>query len=422
VHEGKLLGASVSNSFVGVWVVDLSRVEPFHSGKERGPGGGGTREGSRVVGDDGVGDAVEKAAAAAAARTRATEKASSSAAAAAPAAVENADASAAQRSAGGGGGAPFDAREIARGDERAFPRVRDRAPMAMNVEFAAAHGIGSDPLDKPPVVVAAPPAGPIPSSPPPPPPPPPFAPRVVAAATTRATPIPASVASPTRTLKPLGGGDDDDDDDDDFVVVSEPSPAERDHRHHLDPPVPSAEPPAPAARRSDGVRASRRGRFGDAGAAGAGAGAGAFDLNILRSAALEAETEFIVREASDDGAETLASAMARARAERERENNGGVGAASKTTTTAKQTPPPPFSPTPPPLSPPPPPPPPPARTPPSSRPNAAGGGPMGLDFASFVPTPTSAGAGTASTPPDESGAFSSHWFPYDRVGVVNADY
>jgi hypothetical protein len=47
---------------------------------------------------------------------------------------------------------------------------------------------------------------------------------------------------------------------------------------------------------------------------------------------------------------------------------------------------------------------------------------MGLDFASFVPTPTSAGAGTASTPPDESGAFSSYWFPYDRVGVVNADY
>ena len=273
MHEGKLLGASVSNSFVGVWVVDLSRVEPFHSGKERGPGGGGTREGSRVVGDDGVGDAVEKAAAAAAARTRATEKASSSAAAATPAAVENADASAAQRSAGGGGGAPFDASEIARGDERAFPRVRDRAPMAMNVEFAAAHGIGSDPLDKPPVVVAAPPAGPIPSSPPPPPPP--FAPRVVAAATTRATPIPASVASPTRTLKPLGGGnDDDDDDDDDFVVVSEPSPAERDHRHHPDPPVPSAEPHAPAARRSDGVRASRRGRFGDAGAGGRGRGRG----------------------------------------------------------------------------------------------------------------------------------------------------
>ena len=44
MHEGKLLGASVQNSFVGVWVVDLNRVEPFHSGAERGPGGGGTRE------------------------------------------------------------------------------------------------------------------------------------------------------------------------------------------------------------------------------------------------------------------------------------------------------------------------------------------------------------------------------------------
>ena len=44
VHEGKLLGASHANSFVGVWVVDLRRVEPFKSGKDRGPGGGGTRE------------------------------------------------------------------------------------------------------------------------------------------------------------------------------------------------------------------------------------------------------------------------------------------------------------------------------------------------------------------------------------------
>ena len=43
-HEGKLLGASCSNSFVGVWVVDLARCEPFHSGKDVGPGGGGTRD------------------------------------------------------------------------------------------------------------------------------------------------------------------------------------------------------------------------------------------------------------------------------------------------------------------------------------------------------------------------------------------
>ena len=43
-HEGKLLGASCSNSFVGVWVVDLAKCEPFHSGKELGPGGGGTRD------------------------------------------------------------------------------------------------------------------------------------------------------------------------------------------------------------------------------------------------------------------------------------------------------------------------------------------------------------------------------------------
>ena len=44
VHDNKLLGANISNSFVGVWVVDLTRVEPFHSGAERGPGGGGTRD------------------------------------------------------------------------------------------------------------------------------------------------------------------------------------------------------------------------------------------------------------------------------------------------------------------------------------------------------------------------------------------
>ena len=44
VHDNKLLGANISNSFVGVWVVDLTRVEPFHSGADRGPGGGGTRD------------------------------------------------------------------------------------------------------------------------------------------------------------------------------------------------------------------------------------------------------------------------------------------------------------------------------------------------------------------------------------------
>ena len=47
MHEGKLLGASVQNSFVGVWVVDLNRVELFHSGAERGPGGGGDARGER---------------------------------------------------------------------------------------------------------------------------------------------------------------------------------------------------------------------------------------------------------------------------------------------------------------------------------------------------------------------------------------
>ena len=47
VHDNKLLGANISNSFVGVWVVDLTRVEPFHSGAERGPGGGGTRDAER---------------------------------------------------------------------------------------------------------------------------------------------------------------------------------------------------------------------------------------------------------------------------------------------------------------------------------------------------------------------------------------
>ena len=47
VHNNKLLGASISNAFVGVWVVDLNRVEPFHSGAERGPGGGHARRRAR---------------------------------------------------------------------------------------------------------------------------------------------------------------------------------------------------------------------------------------------------------------------------------------------------------------------------------------------------------------------------------------
>jgi len=44
IRRALLLGGSFQNSFVGIWVVDLNRVEPFHSGSEHGPGGGGTRE------------------------------------------------------------------------------------------------------------------------------------------------------------------------------------------------------------------------------------------------------------------------------------------------------------------------------------------------------------------------------------------
>ena len=154
VHDNKLLGANISNSFVGVWVVDLTRVEPFHSGAERGPGGGGTRDAERE----------ERS------RRGPEETAAAAVAAAAEVSLRRArlereerqrrvlmEANGVRTNSNSGGqtgfgefarpdsaNSPFDPRRVARDDgER---ENAHRTPMAMNARFAAAHGIAEDPI------------------------------------------------------------------------------------------------------------------------------------------------------------------------------------------------------------------------------------------------------------------------------------
>jgi katanin p80 WD40 repeat-containing subunit B1 len=329
MHEGKLLGASFQNSFVGVWVVDLNRVEPFHSGAERGPGGGGTREVNVERGRRDR-DAVDPgsaavAAAAEAARARALDARST--------AAVNANGHAAGREPSpprARDAAPFDPNKMARGDERERERERragTRTRDGMNADFAAAHGIGEDPLAKENHRVVY-------AKPPPPP----------ATATVRIPPARVEPSSPPSSSSSSSVAEELDDD----VSVSgsdagstdslEAEDARRGHRDGSSPTAIAAATGSmdrlhlPPPRASSPVRASRRGRFSTNDG----------DLEALRSAALEADTQFVHLPGTNAGegegegeggdanggeVETFEAAMARARAERARAENGGVGRA-----------------------------------------------------------------------------------------------
>ena len=312
MHEGKLLGASVQNSFVGVWVVDLNRVEPFHSGAERGPGGGGTREVNVERGRRDR-DAVDPgsaavAAAAEAARARALDAKSTAAMDTNGHAVGREPSPPRARDA-----APFDPNKMARGEERererrAGTRTRD----GMNANFAAAHGIGEDPLAKENhrVVYAKPQPQPV-------------------EATVRIPPArvePSARAGYEPSSPPSSSSSVAEELDDDVSLPgsdagSKDSLEAEDARdeHHDDSSMDRLHLPPPRA--SSPVRESRRGRFSTNDG----------DLEALRSAALEADTRFVNLPETNAGegedVETLEAAMARARVERARAENGGVGGA-----------------------------------------------------------------------------------------------
>ena len=347
-HEGKLLGASCSNSFVGVWVVDLAKCEPFHSGKEFGPGGGGTRDAPDRVGANEnrppptssgrAEEAVAAAQLAAKARVAASEERAR-------------EAAAGEAAAGGAAREPRGSGSVTRNH-----RIGEASRMEMNTGFAAAHGIGADPLaDKPKVVYANPP--------------PPTTPLTralnLAVPETTATEGPGEsgprVESRDQSDWETDRGSAKDESDADEVIEEDlPPPTEPEPdvvvsppgglhdstelRRSMPPPTievhesPAPSPAAsPVSKRtsthvSNATRQSReRKRYVHA-ATGMGSSR-AFDLDALRSAALEAETEFVTpadgggssEHARDLGENTLAAAMARARAERERANNGGVG-------------------------------------------------------------------------------------------------
>ena len=329
MHEGKLLGASFQNSFVGVWVVDLNRVEPFHSGAERGPGGGGTREVNVERGRRDR-DAVDPgsaavAAAAEAARARALDARSTAAA------DTNGHASGREPSPPRARDAsPFDPNKMARGDERERERERragTRTRDGMNADFAAAHGIGEDPLAKENHRVVY-------AKPPPPP-------------ATETVRIPPARVEPSSPPSPSSSSSVAEELDDDVSVSGsdagstdslEVEGARRGHRDGSSPTAAAAATASmdrlhlPPPRASSPVRASRRGRFSTNDG----------DLEALRSAALEADTQFVhlpgtnagegegegdVGDANGGGVETFEAAMARARAERARAENGGVGRA-----------------------------------------------------------------------------------------------
>jgi katanin p80 WD40 repeat-containing subunit B1 len=152
VHNNKLLGASISNSFVGVWVVDLNRVEPFHSGAERGPGGGGTRdaereERSRRGPEESAAAAVAAAAEASRAREKTREEQQHRVLLEANGSRSNRDVSVVVQTGAAESSAPFDPRRGVLRDRREEKNAH-RAPMSMNARFAAAHGIAEDPLER----------------------------------------------------------------------------------------------------------------------------------------------------------------------------------------------------------------------------------------------------------------------------------
>ena len=362
VHDNKLLGANISNSFVGVWVVDLTRVEPFHSGAERGPGGGGTRDAEREE------------------RSRRGPEETAAAAVAAAAEVSRArlereerqrrvlmEANGVRTNSGGqtvsarpdSANSPFDPRRVARDDgER---ENAHRTPMAMNARFAAAHGIAEDPIgsgasiadgdrirnDQFVVVPAKRPSratGTTPAD----------APTRPRAEERRAENASPAAGTDATRVEPMAYRDEDEDIPEDLPDESAraingqkadmsdgednsndstldtrlearlggnasprvESDGEDDgnafERERSDAPAESASPTKPI-RADSSIRASRpspRKSFATE----------VFDLEMLRSAALEAETEFVDARAYAPGPEappeTLAAAMARARAER----------------------------------------------------------------------------------------------------------
>lgn len=353
-HEGKLLGASCQNSFVGVWVVDLAKCEPFRSGKEIGPGGGGTRdapdragavEGGRREPPDASGRAEEAVAAAqlaAKARVVASEERAR-------------EATGVTGVTGGTTREPRGSGSSVTHHQIGEASSRGEAPrMEMNTGFAAAHGIGADPLaDKPKVVYAN-------------------APRQPATPLTRALNLAVPEVSESGPRAPSSrdqsdwetdqGSAKDESDADEVIEENLPPPSTEleepdvcvvsppgglhdsaELRRSMPPPtIEVHESPtpstavSPAKRTSNATRQScERKRYVQDRATGMGSSR-AFDLDVLRSAALEAETEFVAPAdggggSSDHaasaalGENTLAAAMARARAERERANNGGVG-------------------------------------------------------------------------------------------------
>jgi len=436
-HEGKLLGASCSNSFVGVWVVDLAKCEPFHSGKELGPGGGGTRDApDRTLG------AVENRAREPPTCSGRAEEAVAAAQLAAKARVVASEERAREAAAGAAGATTREPRGS--GSVRIDHRIDHQGSrMEMNSGFAAAHGIGADPLaDKPKVVyVANPPTPPTPLT------------RALnlAVPETRAVPESAAESGPRGVesrdqsdWETDQGSAKDESDADEVIeedlpmeptepdVVVSPSGGLHDSaelRRSMPPPTievhqSPAPSPTPSPAKSNArvthasTRATRqsreRGRYVHA-ATGMGSSR-AFDLDVLRSAALEAETEFVApgmdgggsSERANDGENTLAAAMARARAERERANNGGVGdgggirdgrvaevkvdrgrGSPETKPSRREVPETKASPE----TKAPPPPPPPAAAPKSP------GGPRGINFAAFLPGGGGGGGAPASPPP-----------------------
>jgi hypothetical protein len=339
-HEGKLLGASCSNSFVGVWVVDLARCEPFHSGKDVGPGGGGTRDAPDRRGEFDENrpppthsGRAEEAVAAAALAAKARVEASADRA-------REASARPSHLTSEPRGSAPGSSARVELNDGAGA-----QSRMEMNTGFAAAHGIGADPMaDKPPTVVYA---NPKPTTP-----------------LTRALNLAVPGGAETRAVNEDSGrpesrdqsdwetdlGDGDESDADEVIEEDIPTPEPEpdvivsppgglhdsmELRRSMPPPTievheSPAQSPSPSpvkAQVSAATRQSRERKRYVHTATGMGSSR-AFDLDVLRSAALEATSEFVVNESGAEANEetnTLAAARARARSERERANNGGVG-------------------------------------------------------------------------------------------------
>ena len=427
VHDNKLLGASVSNAFVGVWVVDLTRVEPFRSGAERGPGGGGSRDAEREARSKlGPEETAAAAAAAAAEASRARverEAEQRRVLIEATGSRSNRDAAVTTSARRAEASAPFDPRPARDVGERENARGR---PMAMNAGFAAAHGIAEDPLDHCGdafSTAAKPPDRPRVSSRSDPG-------RVVAGARGGARArfpesTTATVDDRRATLSiETERGDEDVPKDasplDARAVVSIDDAGERSvdaartsaspRTNALrgvesrapedagetfdDPPTESASPTTPSATRR-ASRPSPRESFAPS----------AFDVRALRSAALEADTECVdtganaARGEEEAPPETLAAAAtARARAERARDDaSRDHRSASLETTAVVSTPPCDFD-----IA---------SRvaiasstdTRGRSPPSLSSRSPLGVDLASFVPGARFARAGTTPTPaPDES--------------------